>query len=139
MLSDTEEDRIYNCVADFEDIERYKHGAPAPLNLSDCYQLFRKKYFANSVPELSTSFVCRFQKLPYDLAGITLLGEDATKRNVTEGIRINEKLREFPNEAKVALLHEMIHATGVRGHGEELKLAIHKLWNQGAYLDPLIV
>jgi hypothetical protein len=139
MSPDTEEDRIYNWVADFCDIERVKHGTPAPLNLSDCYQLFKVKYFGSSVPELSAAFVCVFQKLPYDIAGITLLGEDAAKRSATEGIRINEKLREFPAEAKVALLHEMIHATGVRGHDGPLVAAIEKLWNQQAYLDPLIL
>lgn len=139
MSPDTEESRIYNGVEDACDIERVKHGKAAPLELADCYKLFKEKYFGSSVSDLSAMFVCLFQNLPYDVAGIALLGKDAINRSATEGIRTNEKLREFPAEAKVALLHEMIHATGVREHGGEFKVEIEKLWNLGAYLDPLIL
>jgi hypothetical protein len=36
----------------------------------------------------------------------------------------------------VALLHEMIHANGVRGHEVEFKFALLELFKKGAYLDP---
>jgi hypothetical protein len=112
---------------------------PAPVDLAALYREFKDKYFKDSVPELSQSFTCTFSKLPFDVAGICCLEEDASKLGIRPGIRINEKFEEFPAEAKVALLHEMVHATGVRKHGHELKLALIELFGKNAYLDPLIL
>jgi hypothetical protein len=89
---------------------------PTPIDLISLYQEFKNKYFNDSVPELSQSFSCSFGKLPFDTFGICYLENDASKLGIGPGIRINEKLQEFPAEAKVALLHEMIHAAGVRKH-----------------------
>ena len=139
MMSENEE--IYWHVHDGIVIE-YKGRAPGPMDdsaLADCYRDFRNRFFDNTVPDLSDDFICEFIKLPFDTAGITYLEEDAAKLGVRKGIRINEKLKEFPAEAKVALLHEMVHATGVRGHGDELKVALKQLFNKRAYLEPLIL
>jgi hypothetical protein len=111
---------------------------PAPVDLASLYQEFRSKYFDNLVPELSIDFVCTFSRLPFDLAGACCLEKEAAQLGVKKGIRINEKLREFPAEVKVALLHEMVHAKGIRGHGTDLKTELTELFSKGAYLDPLI-
>jgi hypothetical protein len=76
------------------------------------------------------------QQTPLDASGICCLEKDASKLGVRPGIRINEKLKEFPAEAKVALLHGMIHANGVRGHEVEFKFALLELFKKAAYLDP---
>jgi hypothetical protein len=112
---------------------------PAPIDLAALYREFKDKYFNGSVPELSQNFICTFSKLPFDVAGICHLEKDASKLGIRPGIRINEKFKEFPAEAKVALLHEMVHATGVRKHESELKLVLIELFGKNAYLDPLIL
>jgi hypothetical protein len=112
---------------------------PETMDLAWAYEEFKKRYFGDSVPELSESFVVEFVKLPFDVAGSSHLPEDAAKFGLRRGIRINEKLREFPAEAKAALLHEMIHATGIRKHGDEFKRAVGALFARGAYTDPLIL
>jgi len=55
--------------------------------------------------------------------------------DVKKGIRINECLEKFRSETQVALLHEMIHATGIIGHGKEFKQEILRLIIEGAYGD----
>jgi hypothetical protein len=112
--------------------------APAPIDLAALYREFKDKYFNGSVPELSQSFTCTFSKLPFDAAGICYLEKDASRLGIRPGVRISEKFKEFPAEAKVALLHEMVHA-GVRKHGHELKLALIELFGKNAYLEPLIL
>ncbi|MGB8579184.1 MAG: hypothetical protein WCD47_00045 [Candidatus Sulfotelmatobacter sp.] len=112
---------------------------PTPIDLTSLYQEFKAKYFNDSVPELSQSFSCTFGKLPFDSSGICYLEEDASRLGIGPGIRINEKLQEFPAEAKVALLHEMIHATGVRKHKHDFVVAIIELFEKKAYIDPLIL
>jgi hypothetical protein len=109
------------------------------MDLPYYYKSFKDRFFGSSIPDLSDQFVCVFQKLPFDTAGITLLSEDAAKLKVRQGIRINEKLWVFPSEAKVALLHEMIHAKGLRKHSDDYQIEIDRLWREHAYLDPLIL
>ena len=139
MELDSEEDRIYDYVKDGIDIERIKCGTPASFDLQSTYKEFQDKYFGSKVPTLTNDFICVFQKLPYDVIAITILEEKAKQLSVTKGIRINEKLRELPSEVKVALFHEMIHATRVIGHEAGFKMALIELWNKCAYLDPLII
>lgn len=137
----SEDEEIYWHIHDGIVIE-YKGKAPTPMDalaLAECYRNFKSRFFNSTVPDLSEDFICEFLKLPFDVAGITYLEQDAAKLGVKKGIRINEKLKEFPAEAKVALLHEMVHATGVRGHEDELKAALKELFNKGAYLEPLII
>ena len=135
---DTEEDRVYWSFSDA--VTRERQGRPvAPVDLHALYKEFSSKYFDNLVPEISDKFICVFHELPYDVSGATLIGEDALKANATAGIRINEKLKDFPSEVSVVLLHEMAHATGIRGHEEEFKVAIRQLWAKQAYLEPLIL
>jgi len=112
---------------------------PETMDIALVYLEFKNRYFGDSVPDLSESFVAEFVKLPFDVAGASHLPEDSAKFGVRRGIRINEKLRGFPAEAKVALLHEMIHATGIRKHGDEFKRALGDLFAKGAYTDSLIL
>ena len=53
-------------------------------------------------------------------------------------IRINKGLQYFPNEARVAVLHEMNHAWGDLtdhriNHGPRFDKGIARLWRMGAY------
>jgi len=112
---------------------------PPPVDLLFLYREFKEKYFGDSVPDLSEDFIVKFIKLPFDVSGISYLAEDAVKLGAKRGIRINEKFQEFPAEAKVALLHEMIHASGVRKHNDEFKRALKNLFAKDAYVDPLIM
>jgi hypothetical protein len=120
-------------------IEEQGGKPPLPINLQSLYREYKEKYFGDSIPEPSEEFIVKFIKLPFDVAGMSYLAEDAAKLGVKRGIRINEKFREFPAEAKVALLHEMIHATGVRKHEDEFKRAVIDLFGKRAYIDPLIL
>jgi len=112
---------------------------PQAVDLPLLYLGFKHKYFGDSVPELSENFTCRFIKLPFDASGLCYLEKDAARLGVKMGIRINEKFQEFPAEAKVALLHEMIHATGIRKHDDEFKRVLIELFGKCAYVDPLIL
>ena len=133
-----EDDKIYYHVSDAIEIERKGRRVP-PIDLAALYSEYKNRHFGESIPDLSAEFVCTFVRLPYDAAGISLLEQDATKLGVRKGIRINEKLSDFPNETSVALLHEMIHVAGVRGHNAKFKLEVVKLFKKRAYIDPLIV
>jgi hypothetical protein len=112
--------------------------APRRIDIARTYTEFRGRFFGDRVPELCGTFVCEFIKLPFDVAGICLL-QDRVEPGIRPGIRINDVFRDFPAEAKVALLHEMVHAAGVRGHDAEFKLALLDLFTKNAYLDPLII
>jgi len=133
-----EDDKIYYHISDAIEIER-RGRRVAPIDLAALYSEFKEKYFGDSVPNLSDDFICVFLKMPYDAAGICFLEEDAAKLGVRKGIRINQKFCEFPPEAKVALLHEMIHASGVKKHDDEFKVEVVKLFRKRAYIDPLII
>ncbi len=123
-----EEEIIYNHVRRIE-IDR-KGRPPAPMDLSAIYaESESEKYFRDAVPCLSDDFICVFQKLPFDASGICFLADKASKLGIRKGIRINEKFKEFPPEAKVALLHEMVHALGATGHDSDFILQIVKLRN----------
>ena len=115
------------------------NGTPIPLDLSALYHDLKEKYFGDAVPDVSDNFVCTFAKLPFDAEGLCYLEEDAARLGIKEGIRINEKLREFPAVAKVALLHEMIHAKGIRKHDHVFKTALLEIFGKGAYIEPLIL
>ena len=119
----TEDEIIFYNVSDAIEIQ-WKGRPPAPIDLPALYAEFKEKYFGDSIPTLSDDFVCTFLKLPFDAAGICYLADKAENLGVRKGIRINEKFREFPSEAKVALLHEMIHASGTTGHDAAFKLEI---------------
>jgi hypothetical protein len=117
-----------------------RNGKPQDdVDLPSLYADFRTKYFGDLAPELSEDFIVKFSKLPFDISGTSYLTEDAAKIGVTRGIRINEKFKQFPAEAKVALLHEMIHARGIRKHKDEFKRALIDLFEKGAYVDSLIL
>jgi hypothetical protein len=109
-----------------------------PINLDEKYKEFQKRYFNGRVPDLSVSFICVFQPLPYDISGITILQGDERFQDEKKGIRINKCLEKFCSETQVALLHEMIHATGITGHGLKFKFEIVRLLLIGAYGNLII-
>jgi hypothetical protein len=134
----TEDEEIYWDM--YHAITQEMAGRPTEaVDLPSLYREFKDKYFGDSIPEVSENFICKFTKLPFDVSGASYLESDAARIGVKRGIRINEKLAEFPAESKVALLHEMIHATGIRKHNDEFKRALIELLGKGAYVDPLIL
>jgi hypothetical protein len=76
--------------------------------LREDYAVLNQRYFENSLPRLSTRFVCLFQKLPGDHAGMYVSPARAEQMSTHEvtvapGIRINSKLRNFtPHVSRVA-------------------------------------
>jgi hypothetical protein len=104
------------------------------------YADFNEKYFSNSLPKLGLDFVCEFCDFPGDAVGICILQPDAQELfersgiEVRLGIRIRSELKFSPDHVQIVLLHEMIHASGIRGHGTELRHKIIDLFAKGAYL-----
>jgi len=106
--------------------------------LPEMYDSFNAAYFNNSLPSLSSTFVCEFCEMPREAAGIFLDADRAARRStdsvkVKPGIRINSKLKELTDHVKISLLHEMIHASGINGHGENFQNGIIALLVAGAY------
>ena len=100
--------------------------------LRDDYGVLNKKYFQASLPDLSESFICVFQVMPGDIAGACITSDRAEKfstkeRRIRPGIRINSKLKDFTPHARIALIHEMIHASGIVGHGEDFRAVVSAL------------
>src|SRR5690242_12601687 len=106
-----EDEEIYWAVHDEIQIER-RGRKLAPIDLTELYKEFREKYFGAKIPELSDEFTCAFIKLPFDVAGIGCREKWEKYPRLAglkkKGIRINEKLKDFPNETRVALFHEMV-------------------------------
>ena len=113
---------------------------PMPIDLtSRCNKSSKLSTSMTEYQSCRRVFHALLGKLPFDSSGICYLEEDASRLGIGPGIRINEKLQEFPAEAKVALLHEMIHATGVRKHKHDFVVAIIELFEKKAYIDRLIL
>ena len=114
----------------------------ASRQLQEDYEIFNEKYFQKSLPNLSGSFICVFQKMPGDNAGMYISPDLAEKMSTKEttirpGIRINSKLKEFTPHVRIILLHEMIHASGIVGHKEDFRAFICALVKVGVY-EPLL-
>lgn len=110
--------------------------------LPKIYDLFNAKWFNNSLPPISDSFVCEFCDMPRETAGICIDADRAAKVskdgvNVRPGIRINSELQCLSAHVKIALLHEMIHASGIEKHEEGFRNVIAALFAAGAYNDLL--
>lgn len=106
--------------------------------LREDYAIFNERHFGGCLPRLSATFVCLYQKLPGDDAGAYICPERARKMSsggtgVTPGIRINSKLMEFTPHVRIVLLYEMIHASGILGHGEDFQSIISRLVKLGVY------
>jgi len=76
--------------------------------------------------------------MPRSTAGIYIDAKRAEAQSTAEikirpGIHINSALHVLPDHVKIALLHEMIHASGVEGHGEPFQLELSRLMLAGAY------
>jgi len=104
------------------------------------YQSLNASWFENALPPLSETFVCEFQDMPRESAGIYIGANHAKQlsRNgvtVRVGIRINSKLQCLKDHVKIALLHEMIHVRGFTHNAGEadFQAVIAALWKAGAY------
>jgi hypothetical protein len=102
------------------------------------YEELNMKWFDGTLPELTDDFVCEFCDMPRDSAGIFIDAETAEMRSTPDitirpGIRINSALRVLRDHVKIALLHEMVHVSGIKGHLEPFHLEISRLMLAGAY------
>src|SRR5271165_2051476 len=84
--------------------------------LPKMYDSFNAKWFNNSLLPISDAFVCEFCDMPRETAGICIDADRAAKAsrngvNVRPGIRINAKLQCLSDHVRIALLHEMVHAS----------------------------
>lgn len=87
------------------------------------YEELNMKWFDGTLPELTDDFVCEFCDMPRDSAGTFIDVETAEMRSTLDikirpGIRINSALRVLRDHVKIALLHEMVHVSGIKGHLE---------------------
>ena len=78
--------------------------------LENDYTQYNLDYFKNLSPQLSDSFVCVFQKMPVDNAGMYISATRAEQMSkngtaIRPGIRINSKFREFTSHFRIVLLH----------------------------------
>ena len=131
MSPTSEEYRVFLLLKDNLDVADPYSG---PVDLVFQYKKFQGKFFNGRVPDISADFSVAFVPLPYDTSGITIMPDDSRFKGLGCGIRINQRLKLFRNETKVALLHEMIHATGVTGHAEAFRVEVFRLMSQGAYI-----
>ena len=106
--------------------------------LPKTYDLFNARWFKNSLPQISESFVCEFCDMPRETAGICIDAGRAAKVSrdgvtVRPGIRINSKLQCLSDHVRIALLHEMVHASGIEKHEEAFQNTVADLFAGGAY------
>ncbi len=106
--------------------------------LPELYNCFNKKWFQYTLPTLSDAFVCEFCDLPNETAGICIDSNRAASLSTNQvvvrpGIRINSRLQCLTDHVKIALLHEMIHASGITGHKQDFDKAISDLFQARAY------
>jgi hypothetical protein len=100
------------------------------------YDELNAKWFSNTLPPLSELFVCEFCERPRESAGIFIDANKAAEQSsvkIRPGIRINADLKCLSDHVKIALLHEMVHASGVEGHNEPFNGEIARLMHAGAY------
>ncbi len=134
----TEERAVYQSCEDVPFIPFDSHKL-----LAEYYAIYNKTYFNDSLPPISELFVCTFQALPNDIQGVSIDSERAgmlstSKATVRPGIRINSKLERFNQFARQALLHEMTHVSGIRGHDDEFTDSIFRLVKAGAFSDLIL-
>jgi hypothetical protein len=107
-------------------------------DLPKMYDLFNTKWFNNSLPPVSDAFVVEFCDMPRETAGICIDAVRAAKQSrdgvtIRPGIRINSKLQCLSDHVRIALLHEMVHASGVEKHEKDFHDAIARLFALGVY------
>src|SRR5882757_5842372 len=106
------------------------------------YESLNEKWFGSALPQLSETFICEFCGMPREAAGIFLDVNRAQQYSIDTvkirpGMRINSKLQEWTDHVKIALLHEMVHATGIDGHDDRFIASIQRLISEGAYTKTL--
>jgi hypothetical protein len=106
--------------------------------LPKMYDSLNAKWFKSSLPPISDSFVCEFCEMPRETVGICIDAARASKVSkdgisVRPGIRINPALQCSTEHVIIALLHEMIHASGIEKHEEAFKSVVAQLFAAGAY------
>jgi hypothetical protein len=127
----------------YQHLDNVPHVVRDPgKQLREDYGIFNEEYFQKSLPHLSESFICVFQEMPGDDAGVYISPDRAEKMSTNQiavrpGIRINSKLKDFTPHVRIVLLHEMIHACGIVGHKEDFRAFISALVRAGVY-EPLL-
>ena len=102
------------------------------------YNDLNAKWFNKSSPPLSGEFLCEFCDMPRESAGIFIDADRAKAISTADvevrpGIRINSRLHHLSDHVKIAMLHELVHAAGIIGHGEAFHAEIARLILSGAY------
>jgi hypothetical protein len=102
------------------------------------YEEFNGKWFDGRLPKLSVSFICEFCDMSRDSAGIFIDAETAMLQStanviIRPGIRISSALMTLRDHVKIALIHEMIHASGIKGHDQPFTDELSRLVLAGAY------
>ena len=102
------------------------------------YDELNFKHFQGTLPTLCPDFVCEFCDMPQDSAGIYISPENAALQSTKDvtirpGIRINSALQVLRDHVRIALLHEMVHAKGIVGHGPNFQEELARLMLAGAY------
>ena len=103
-------------------------GGEIAVKLILLYAAYNEKYFRNKLPD----------NVPIFWGTKEHLGTDnmATCFYTAPAIVILNDLKEFPNVAKMTLLHEMVHLEFPKvKHGREFKIRMRKLARQGSFDD----
>jgi hypothetical protein len=88
--------------------------------LNKWFRAFNSRFFAGRVP---AEVLCRFRSIHH-------AGDDACTWFLNNGdiwILVDTQLRSHTRVVAMALLHEMIHALGIRGHGEKFDKEMRRL------------
>jgi hypothetical protein len=97
--------------------------------LPKLYDSLNANWFKNSLPPISDAFVCEFCDMPRETVGISIDAVRAAKIS-RDGINVRPGII-------IALLHEMVHASGIEKHHKAFQNAIAELFAAGAYKDIL--
>lgn len=97
------------------------------------YARFNKKYWDNQLPSDILIQIVPVGRKGYSIdcrhhEGMTTIFQ-GDHRPVLE---LSELNLDYPPFARTVLIHEMIHVSGIHGHGKEFKAAIKKLAAKGA-------
>jgi hypothetical protein len=131
----TKEHRIiYEAIGDVPTV----YVSDWDAKLHRMYEGLNERWFEGKLPRISDSFVCEFCEMPNGNTGICVTEEWATKWStedcqVRPGIRINPGLKCSPEHVEIALIHEMVHASGILGHKDDFWNAVGELTRVGAH------
>lgn len=105
--------------------------------------------YGGTLPSLGPDFSVRFLEFPKEIfwddwEGITLLPtfdrhvvKEALAAGVNPGIYINARFRGLSGASCTVLLHEMVHASGILGHGQDFDDVREKLYIAKAFANAI--